>query len=383
MNEEKNEENKYQICNLQLGRNGSKILKIRIPKNRLISRPNTENVIATLLDEKNNDNIAYHLLKKQPKQHSNDEQYIEMQFNFPRSLVKFPKKTNNDIEIPGLFLNDGFYNNNHKYKPNVVANDLIAYQNQALDNIIKDYQKYQNGVIKDGVKHCTINLCNHGEEDRMYRFQQDDGTTSFIRYALYIPFNDKNFNKLTSFYIHNDSCHGAYYDANVNTLFKELQEKIKNIKNPPKCFIRCVKPQYEETNTCVYDDKFNIVGIKSLPCTNGVLDLEDLEENKDKYFDYYYVEKDKIYKIPHELVKNRVSLINSEDKNNDFESKFKKYFNEGKIILVDEKTEFKEFYEKKAKNEEKKNQIIDNNSITENNLTKKEQIGNCKNNNFK
>ena len=64
-------------------------------------------------------------------------------------------------------------------------------------------------------------------------------------------------------------------------------------------------------------------------------------------------------------------------------SKFKKYFNEGKIILVDEKTEFKEFYEKKAKNEEKKNQIIDNNSITENNLTKKEQIGNCKNNNFK
>ena len=374
MNEKKNEENKYQICNLQLGRNG--ILKIKIPKNRLISRPNTENdVFGTLLDEKNDENTTYHLLKKQPKQHSNDEQYIEMHFNWDRGNDEFPKKTNNDIGIPNLFLNNSFYNNNHKYEPNVAANDLIAEQNQALDDIIKNY--YQNGVIKDGVKHCTINLCNHGEKDRMYGFQQDDGTTSFIRYALYIPFNDKNFDTLTSFYIHNDSCYGAYYDANMNTLFKELQEKIKNMKNPPKCFIRCIKPQYEETNTYVYDNKFNIVGIKSLPYTGDVLDLEALEKNKDKYFDYYYVEKEKIYKVPHELVKNRVSLTNSKDKNNDFESKFNKYLDEGKITLVDETKEFKEFYEKIAQNEKNNNQI-DNSVIKENNLTKKEQDENFK-----
>ena len=108
--------------------------------------------------------------------------------------------------------------------------------------------------------------------------------------------------------------------------------------------------------------------------------MEALEKNKDKYFDYYYVEKEKIYKVPHELVKNRVSLTNSKDKNNDFESKFNKYLDEGKITLVDETKEFKEFYEKIEQNEKNNNQIIDNSVIKENNLTKKEQDENFKNN---
>ena len=329
-----NEENKYQICNLQLDYNSSKVLKIKIPKKRLISEPNTGKVIATLLDEENNKNTVYHLLKKQPQQHSDNEQYIELPFNFERkcsSEIDLPKKTKNDI-----YLQDEpyfwFYGNNYvPYNSNITANDLIKAQNDQMDEYINSMLK-SGGFIKDGVEHCTINLCNHGAENQMYYFQQDGGKTSFIRCALYVPFQDRNFINLKSFYLSNHSCYGAYYDKNGNTLFEELQKKIKNMTNPPKCFIRCIKSEYPETNIEVYDKDWNIVGLKSLPSIDA-LNLEDLEQNKDNYFDYYYITKDSIYKVPHQLVKDRVELI----ENNKFDEKFAEYCKEGKIVCLKHK----------------------------------------------
>ena len=81
-----------------------------------------------------------------------------------------------------------------------------------------------------------------------------------------------------------------------------------------------------------------------------VFDLDEIKQNKDKYFDYYYIAKDKIYKIPNSLVKNRVDLID----NDKFEEEFKKL----NLKPIDIEKEFKEYYSTQKnihKNKERKN----------------------------
>lgn len=85
-----------------------------------------------------------------------------------------------------------------------------------------------------------------------------------------------------------------------------------------------------------------------------MVDYEKLSEEKDKHFDYYYVTKDAIYKVPHELVHNRVRLIDEGKFDKEFQKTQNIDINQGcqddckvRTREIDPKVEFKEFYDYK------------------------------------
>ena len=238
--------------------------------------------------------------------------------------------------------------------------------------------KWQNdNSIFKGIEHITFNFYEHGDEARRFHSTYDVLIKDNID-----TISDDIFSKLKSFYFKSYSCHGAYYDE-LSCIFDELQRKIKNCSNKNvKCFASLIKKQYEmilgmyeETNVDpkkiiniyhkdneIYTDldKYREMLQKKNTLMNRIIrtpykdkevfDLDEIKQNKDKYFDYYYIAKDNIYKIPNSFVKNRVDLID----NDKFEEEFKKL----NLKPIDIEKEFKEYYSTQKnihKNKERKN----------------------------
>ena len=212
--------------------------------------------------------------------------------------------------------------------------------------------------LKDATKHFTSVINAHGWPDRSFVLQVNKKNNFIKKY--FDGISDKDFEKLKSFYVNVISCHGGYYDEETN-IFDELQKKLTQCKREgPRCFICLLKGDYVAKRCCLYDPKKQKLVLKELPFSvkkDKPVIYEELYTNKDKYFDYYYVTKDAIYKVPHELVHNRVKLID--------EGKFDKEFQKtqnidintdekdvDKVITrkIDPKVEFKEFYDYRLKN---------------------------------
>lgn len=212
--------------------------------------------------------------------------------------------------------------------------------------------------INSQTKHLTALILNHGDEEQKFQNNKDNLLSEYFE-----RIKDKDFKRLSSCYIKSAACHGAYYDG-TTSIFDEIQEKLRLCKdNAPKCFVRLVKKDHILVYQDVIDDNGQRVGVKYLPLTKfseeafkskEMVDYEKLSEEKDKYFDYYYVTKDAIYKVPHELVHNRVKLID--------EGKFEKEFqktqnidinsdvqeeNKVKARKIQPEVDFKEFYDSK------------------------------------
>ena len=218
-----------------------------------------------------------------------------------------------------------------------------------VDNLL-----FSNMNIRQQTKHLTALILNHGNEEQKFQSNQDGLLSRHFE-----RIKDEDFQRLSSCYIKSTSCHGAYYDG-TTTIFDEIQKKLQRCENnAPKCFVRLVKKDHILTYQDVIDDNGQRVGVKYLPLTKfseeaydskEMVDYEKLSEEKDKYFNYYYVTKDAIYKVPHELVHNRVRLIDE----GKFDKEFQKTQNidinqdcqdDCKMITreIDPKVEFKEY----------------------------------------
>lgn len=243
------------------------------------------------------------------------------------------------------------------------------------------------------IEHLTFGLCDHGDADsRAYQSGILDpyqlNKMNIISDNLN-AIKDSDFNKMKSFYFKSYSCHGAYHDTHTN-IFDEIQAKLKRCQSEaPKCFVSLLKPEYEMILGYNCDKNQNVIGMRRTPTKDNIdiiddqgthvdartdvhkFDLDEIEKNKDKYFDYYYVTKDKIYKVPHEFVHNRVRLIDDGKFNNVLDKAIKGQFrnidinedvcpekDEKKYGIVDKKREFKEFYDYKRKKEQEKNRLL-------------------------
>ena len=235
----------------------------------------------------------------------------------------------------------------------------ITYTPEEIEKRIANTPDYN---IDKNTEHLTNYFLNHGDKNRKFcNGWQTKGNQLVDGYLLKTHFKrlkTEDLMRLKSFYFKCLACYGAYYDGHT-TIFDEIQKKLKEIPNnmnKPKCFVRLLKKEYSghieiETNTKTNKERF-----KSLPLKHGggFINLDDVYENPDNYFDYYYVTKDAIYKVPHELVHNRVKLID--------EGKFDKEFQKTQNIditqdcqddckvrtrEIDPKVEFKEFYDYK------------------------------------
>ncbi len=178
---------------------------------------------------------------------------------------------------------------------------------------------------------------------------------------------DSDFNKMKSFYFKSYSCHGAYHDTNTN-IFDEIQAKLKRCQGEaPKCFVSLLKPEYIMILGYNCDKNQNVIGMRRTPVKedidiidNGVheyvrkdvykFDLDEIERNKDEYFDYYYVTPNGVYKVDHELVHNRVNLIE--------EGKFSQEWREHVKKKCFGRYDFKEYYDCKKKQEQEKNRQL-------------------------
>ena len=243
--------------------------------------------------------------------HTEEEQYIRVDLTEDIMRVRdrqlFPgphkDKTNND------------------YQYSVFKKEEDIEQNKTTEEIDRNFVDSEREKIANGVKHLTLDMSAHGAiNKRIIGIPNGKEKSSVVKSLLHIPMSDRKFFNLKSFYIHSDSCCGGFYDECGKNLFQEVQEKLKQSnEKAPKCFISLVKPQYVLCSVEVG----NIVwktGTKRIPLKKEwlddkkrpekiTIDLEELENNKDKYFNYYMVEKDKIWKVPHELVYNRVALL--------------------------------------------------------------------------
>lgn len=210
-----------------------------------------------------------------------------------------------------------------KYKDISVKDEngeIKIYYNNSYLATIKNKELYiDDKNIKDIGKgdHITLflarrNICNGNDFYKaIYRIRNDD------------------LKKINTLYCKN--C--AISKGIVNF----LQEKMNTLTgdSKPKVFVSSLKKDYEYIEMEAYDkEKNDIVGIKTMPTipyadilegrnitNDGLLkvDLKDVNKNKYKYFDYYCITKDKIYKVPYDLVKNRVKLIDSGKFDEEFE----------------------------------------------------------------
>ena len=226
-----------------------------------------------------------------------------------------------------------------------VDDSMYPYCQKAVQEMPNE--KIVNLGITEYTKHFTTIIDNHGNKNRQF-YRKNNEIVGHLLKMHFSRINNNAFKKLESFYFKSSSCYGSYYDL-VTSVFEQIQNKIKNTGHEPKCFVKLAKKQYVLVPV-LKENRINgeIVGLTFVPFGNkddkNSPDprYEDFAINKDKYFDYYYVEKDKIYKVPNKLVKNRVALIESKQ----FANKFKELQDKGEIqLVVDEKKEFKEFYD--------------------------------------
>ena len=175
--------------------------------------------------------------------------------------------------------------------------------------------------LKDTTKHFTSVITAHGDTYRSFSLANGN-KNNFIK-KHFDGISDKSFQQLDSLFIKSGACCGGYYDEDTS-IFDEIQTKLKKCKGEaPKCFVRLVKKDYVLSKCHMYNEEEQKWEIKCIPLSNKKdkpVIYEELYTNKDKYFDYYYVTKDAIYKVPHELVKNRIELID----NGKFDDEFQK-----------------------------------------------------------
>ena len=229
--------------------------------------------------------------------------------------------------------------------------------------------------IPDNIKHFTSDIYVHGSKNTRSMVGNDgEGIYGIIK-DHFERIKDEDFQRLSSCYIKSGACRGAYHDG-MTTIFDEIQKKLKRCKgNVPKCFVSLVKKEYTMIDAKCIDENDKLCGVKKIPLSHNKEKptiYEELCKDKNKYFDYYYVTKDKIYKVPHELVHDRVKLIDE----GKFDLSFKKLSTTSKIRNIDinadygeedfllhkvnPNIEFKEFYDYKKKKEQEKSGNLNN-----------------------
>jgi len=198
----------------------------------------------------------------------------------------------------------------------------IEQKNTGIKNICEKIKKKPKFNIDKDTQHLNDYFFNHGSENRELIMGMDN--YDLVDYALLSHFYqipNEQFEKLESFYFKSMCCYGGYFDNQTN-IFDEIQHKLKSINGTkkPKCFVRLLKKEYSGYLNQEYDkdeywlqSHFKFLPLKkSHPSGDDFPTLDDIYDNPDNYFDYYYVEEDKIYKVSHDLVHNRKELIDND-----------------------------------------------------------------------
>ena len=227
------------------------------------------------------------------------------------------------------------------------------------ENILSEIKQLQKFNINKETRHLNDYFFNHGSDNR--ELILGNGYKDLLDYALLSHFYqipNEQFANLESFYFKSICCYGGYFD-NQTSIFDEIQHKLKAIKGnkKPKCFVRLLKKKYSGWLIREQDKGENgdASHFKFLPIKPGVEKgegkeedlplLDDIYDNPDDYYDYYYVEEDDIYKVSHEFVHNRKQL--TENKPELFNEALQNDKAKGNQYgIVDKKKEFYEFYEK-------------------------------------
>ena len=186
--------------------------------------------------------------------------------------------------------------------------------------------------------HLTAAFTVHGDKEfRKFCKAEDPGTATGLIDDFFNLFHPGDIESKKSFYFKSAACFGAYHDG-TKTIFDKIQDILKKCSGePPKCFVKIGKKDFQLCiGECTTDgkeiDKKVILPNEEWPkeATKGEYSVRykraqamhyDCCTNpseKDKYFDYYYVTKDAIYKVPHALVHNRVKLIDEGEFDNAF-----------------------------------------------------------------
>lgn len=219
--------------------------------------------------------------------------------------------------------------------------------------------------IPDNIKHFTSDIYVHGSKNTRSMVGNDGNGIYGIIKDHFERIKDEDFQRLSSCYIKSGACRGAYHDR-MTTIFDEIQKKLKKCKgNVPKCFVSLVKKEYTMIDGKCIDKNGKLCGVKKIPLSHNKKKptiYEELCKDKNKYFDYYYVTPNRVYKVDHKLVHNRVNLIE--------EGKFSQEWREHVKRKCFGRYDFKEFYDYKKK-QKKKNSGNLNNLHTEKN--RKEQ----------
>ena len=201
------------------------------------------------------------------------------------------------------------------------------------------------------IKHLTTQIRAHGDEERTFISYNVKEKKDLPIEGLVLDhmqrIDDKDFQKLDSFYLKSGACHGAYHDTKTN-IFDEIQKKLKKCDtNHPQCFVRLVKKDFVLVDSAFFDNHGNIHNFQPIPMSENPdkkVIYEKLCDDKDKYFDYYYVTVSGVYKVPHKLVHDRIKLI----KDGTFKEEYLKYaMNGGKFKKCFPRYDFKEFYRTK------------------------------------
>ena len=231
------------------------------------------------------------------------------------------------------------------------ASKINNLKTQLINGCDQPTNNLKRVKLKEATKHFTSVITAHGDTYRS--FSLANGNKNNLIKKHFDGISDESFQQLDSLFIKSGACCGGYYDEDTS-IFDEIQTKLKKCKGEaPKCFVRLVKKDYVLSKWQIYNEEEQKWEIKCIPLSNKKdkpVIYEELYTNKDKYFDYYYVTKDAIYKVPHELVKNRIELID----NGKFDDEFQKTQNidintdekdVDKVITrkIDPKVEFNEY----------------------------------------
>ena len=238
------------------------------------------------------------------------------------------------------------------------------------ENILNEIKQQKKFEIDKSTKHLNDYFLNHGSDNRELII--GNGCKDVLDYALLSHFYqipNERFKNLESFYFKSICCYGGYFD-NQTSIFDEIQHKLKAIKGnkKPKCFVRLLKKEYSGWLMREHDkgESGETGHFKFLPLNKGaekdkvedLPSLDDIYDNPDNYYDYYYVEEDDIYKVSHEFVHNRKQL--TENKPELFNEALQKETEKGKPYgIVDQKKEFYEFYEKQEEIKNKEQNALD------------------------
>ncbi|MBQ7536724.1 MAG: hypothetical protein IJT14_01215 [Rickettsiales bacterium] len=254
---------------------------------------------------------------------SDSDNYIDLYMNTFVDLKKSKSKKQKNIEKSAIYYDHSLYNG-------YLNTLLFPSKSNQINGYYHDGDTHNDVSIKDTTKHYTMEIYEHGNAQRKF-------AKNILRTGLEI--NDSNFQKLDSFYLKSRACHGAYFDDNTN-IFTEIQKKLKNCDNKePKCFVRLVKKDYISQTCMILNKERGTRRFTDLPKSNKEnkpVIYEELYADKDKYFDYYYVTKDAIYKVPHVLVHNRVDLIDT----GGFDQVFQKYQHQNIDLNKDTQDEY-------------------------------------------